>query len=114
MNLDDAKLCTTHGFQRERGFAVDETVAEIVVPVIRCHSSEHPEPRERIVIVTPDGKVRVHDYATVCRAHGHQAVSDRWMLGRVGLSRVVEWVRRQVRALEPRAVTALLKVLRQR
>jgi len=108
---EGAEMDRSHGFQRERGFVVDAVVGQIVIPVVRCHSDEHPEIAERIVVLTEDGKVRVHDYAAVARAHGHEVVGDRWMWGRASAARISTVVRRILQGLEGRALAALARVL---
>lgn len=109
--LDEGEMDRAHGFQRERGFAVDEIVGELVVPVVLCHSDEHPAPAQRVVMFTVDGKVRVHDYLAVGRAHGRQIVGDKWTWGKATAARVLTVVGRVMVQLEGRLLSKLAKLL---
>ena len=51
------KLDDKHGFQKQPGFKVDEIVGEISVQVVKCHSSRDKTPKERVVMIMPNGKV---------------------------------------------------------
>ena len=78
MEINDMQFCKKRGFQKEKGFEIDEVVGEISIPVVLCHSRQHKKPKERVLMPSPDGAIRVHDYIMIARSHGKQIPGDRW------------------------------------
>lgn len=108
----ELKFDPSHGFQNEPGFQIDDVVGEIRLKVVMCHSLRRPQPKQRVVMLMPDGEsIRVHDYVGVSRAHGVQVVHDRWSLVRVGKDRVLEFFRRLVRGIGDLALARLSQKL---
>jgi hypothetical protein len=83
-----------HGFQNQDGFTVDSVVGKLELVVVKCHSRFDAEPRERVVMVTPDERIRVHDYVAIRRAHGKMIVGDVWTFGSVTTQRVLKLLER--------------------
>jgi hypothetical protein len=79
---------TQHGFQNEPGFDIDEVVGELTLTVVRCHSDRNPSPKERVILLTPNGTLRVHDFIMVRRAHGKIIPGDVWTFGESTETRV--------------------------
>jgi hypothetical protein len=77
------------GYQDDDGFAVDEVVGVLQIPIIRCHTKGKPNPVERVAILDEQGDLRVHDYVAVRRVAGHEVAGDVWMLGQAGVARIV-------------------------
>jgi hypothetical protein len=121
VDWQDAAPCKNHGFQKETNIIIDEVVGELKIPIVSCHSDEHPTPKKRGVMLVPVGKdkktgeqlfvYRIHDHMVIKRRHGLQTVNDFWTLKRCGLDRVKVWATRQLGALKGKALVAFLKIL---
>ena len=107
----DIDFCPSRGFQNEPGFEIDEIVGHLKIPIIKCHSRRHPTPKERVVMLLPDGKtVRIHDYVMIRRCHGKEVVGDVWSLARVGVERALEFAKRLINGIGEKAIVKLAKL----
>jgi hypothetical protein len=95
------------GYQDDPGFVVDEVVGVLQIPIVKCHTSKDPSPKERVAILDEQGDLRIHDYIAVRRVQGHEVAGDVWMFGNAGIARVLEIVAGQLAPLP----SALGKVL---
>ena len=94
--------CDKRGFQREAGFAIDETKGALELLIVKCHSDKHPVSKNRVVMVVPneDGSsppvFRIHDRVVVQRLHGKQLAHDKWTMKTSAGKRFLRWCGQQI------------------
>lgn len=100
--LETSVPCDRSGFQAEAGFTIDEFEGVLEIPIFKCHSDAHPQPKNRGLMKIPNDDPsspevwRIHDYLFVLRRHGKVCVHDKRTMGVSAGERFLRWCGQQL------------------